>query len=155
VVFLRSGGQTSTSITQTQTELQMTTVTADKVLHYTQTLCEVLRTNYQSYRIDSHRKYIEKGENVEWHEEQIDKLCLGEGVPEFSINTLRKYHKIIMKDYNQSHVHLFVDKETGDVYKPASFKSPAKGVRYNLIDDTSREEMYKRADFAGSYLYAR
>jgi len=133
----------------------MTTATADKVLQYTQTLCEVLRTNYQSYRIDSHRKYIDKGENVEWHQEQIDKLCEGQGVPEFSINTLRKYHKIIMKDYNQSHVHLFVDKETGDVYKPASFKAPAKGVRYNLLDDTSREEMYKRADFAGSYLYAR
>ena len=133
----------------------MTTVTADKVIQYTQTLCEVLRTNYQSYRIDSHRKYIDKGENVEWHQEQIDKLCEGQGVPEFSINTLRKYHKIIMKDYNQSHVHLFVDKETGDVYKPASFKAPAKGVRYNLIDDTSREEMYKRADWAGSYLYAR
>jgi hypothetical protein len=133
----------------------MTTVTADKVIQYTQTLCEVLRTNYQSYRIDSHRKYIEKGENVEWHEEQIDKLCEGENVPEFNINTLRKYHKIIMKDYNQSHVHLFVDKETGDVYKAASWKAPAKGIRYNLLDDTSREEMYKRADFAGSYLYAR
>ena len=133
----------------------MTTATADKVLQYTQTLCEVLRTNYQSYRIDSHRKYIEKGENVEWHQEQIDKLCEGENVPEFSINTLRKYHKIIMKDYNQSHVHLFVDKETADVYKPASFKAPAKGVRYNLLDDKSREEMYQRADWAGSYLYAR
>ena len=130
-------------------------MTTDKVLQYTQTLCEVLRTNYQSYRIDSHRKYIDKGENVEWHQEQIDKLCEGQGVPEFSINTLRKYHKIIMKDYNQSHVHLFVDKETGDVYKPASFKAPAKGVRYNLLDDTSREEMYQRADWAGSYLYAR
>ena len=133
----------------------MTTVTADKVIQYTQTLCEVLRTNYQSYRIELHRQYIEKGESVEYHKEQIDKLCEGENVPEFSINTLRKYHKIIMKDYNQSHVHLFVDKETGDVYKPASFKAPAKGVRYNLIDDTSREEMYKRADWSGAYLYAR
>jgi hypothetical protein len=133
----------------------MTTVTADKVIQYTQTLCEVLRTNYQSYRIDSHRKYIEKGESVEYHKEQIDKLCEGEDVPEFYINTLRKYHKIIMKDYNQNHVHLFVDKETGDVYKAASWKAPAKGIRYNLLDDTSREEMYKRADFAGSYLYAR
>ena len=145
--------KTSTSTHQTQTEFQMTTATADKVLQYTQTLCEVLRTNYQSYRIELHRQYIEKGESVEYHKEQIDKLCEGENVPEFSINTLRKYHKIIMKDYNQSHVHLFVDKETGDVYKAASFKAPAKGVRYNLLDDKSREEMYQRADWAGSYLY--
>jgi len=133
----------------------MTTAIADKVIQYTQTLCEVLRTNYQSYRIELHRQYIEKGESVEYHKEQIDKLCEGENVPEFYINTLRKYHKIIMKDYNQNHAHLFVDKETGDVYKAASFKAPAKGIRYNLLDDTSREEMYKRADFAGSYLYAR
>ena len=133
----------------------MTTVTADKVIQYTQTLCEVLRTNFQSYRIELHRQYIEKGESVEYHKEQIDKLCEGEDVPEFSINTLRKYHKIIMKDYNQSHVHLFVDKVTGDVYKAASFKAPAKGIRYNLLDDTSRQEMYQRADWAGSYLYAR
>jgi len=133
----------------------MTTAIADKVIQYTQTLCEVLRTNYQSYRIELHRQYIEKGESVEYHKEQIDKLCEGEDVPEFYINTLRKYHKIIMKDCNQNHVHLFVDKETGDVYKAASFKSPAKGIRYNLLDDTSREEMYKRADWAGSYLYAR
>jgi hypothetical protein len=131
------------------------TESTNEVLHYTQTLCEVLRTNYQSYRIELHRQYIEKGESVEYHKEQIDKLCEGEDVPEFYINTLRKYHKIIMKDYNQSHVHLFVDKETGDVYKAASFKAPAKGIRYNLLDDTSREEMYKRADWAGSYLYAR
>jgi hypothetical protein len=65
-------------------------VTADKVIQYTQTLCEVLRTNYQSYRIELHRQYIEKGESVEYHKEQIDKLCEGENVPEFSINTLRK-----------------------------------------------------------------
>jgi hypothetical protein len=131
------------------------TDTTNKVLQYTQTLCEVLRTNNQSYRIELHRQYIEKGESVEYHKEQIDKLCEGENVPEFYINTLRKYHKIIMKDYNQSHVHLFVDKVTGDVYKAASWKAPAKGIRYNLLDDTSREEMYKRADWAGSYLYAR
>jgi hypothetical protein len=42
---------------------------------------------------------------------------------------------------------------TGDCYKPASYKAPAKGIRYNLLDATSREEMYKRADWAGSYTY--
>jgi len=32
-------------------------------------------------------------------------------------------------------VDAFVDKNTGDVYKPASWNAPAKGVRYNLFDD--------------------
>ena len=30
-------------------------------------------------------------------------------------------------------VHAFIDKKTGEVYKPASFKAPAKHVRYNLL----------------------
>jgi hypothetical protein len=43
--------------------------------------------------------------------------------------------------------------KTGDCYKPASYKAPAKGIRYNLLDDKSREEMLGRADWCGSYLY--
>jgi hypothetical protein len=54
----------------------------------------------------------------------------------------------------QRSIHAFVDKNTGEVYKSASWKSPAKGVRYNLLDKKSREECYRRADWAGSYLYA-
>jgi hypothetical protein len=50
------------------------TDTTNEVLHYTQVLCEVLRENYRQYSIDSHRYYITKGENVEYHQKQIDKL---------------------------------------------------------------------------------
>ena len=32
-------------------------------------------------------------------------------------------------------VDAFIDKATGDVYKPASWKAPAKGVRFNLFKD--------------------
>jgi len=52
-------------------------------------------------------------------------------------------------------VHAFVDRMTGEVYKSASWKSPAKGVRYNLLIISSREECMMRADWSGSYLYVR
>ena len=52
-------------------------------------------------------------------------------------------------------VHAFVDKKTGEVYKAASYKAPAKIVRYNLLEIASREECFSRADWAGSYLYIR
>jgi len=66
----------------------------------------------------------------------------------------RKYHKIVMETESQSRsVHAFVDKKTGEVYKPASFKSPAKHVRYNLLVIISREDCFARCDWAGSYLY--
>ena len=74
----------------------------------------------------------------------------------FYIESGRKYHKIVMETESQSKsVHAFVDKKTGEVYKPASYKAPAKIVRYNLLMIESREECFARADWAGGYLYVR
>lgn len=68
----------------------------------------------------------------------------------------RKYHKIHMCiNGKRDSIHAFIDKKTGDVYKPASVKAPAKGVRYNLLSIPSREECFARADWAGGYLYLR
>ena len=72
----------------------------------------------------------------------------------FYIESGRKYHKLIMETGGNSRsVHAFVDKKTGEVYKPASFKAPAKIVRYNLLSIESREKCFERADWAGGYLY--
>ena len=81
-------------------------------------------------------------------------------VYKFVIETGRKYHKIIMEVPNHNRpasrsVHAFVDKKTGEVYKAASFKAPAKGVRYNLLLIKDREWLLENADWAGGYLYQR
>ena len=72
----------------------------------------------------------------------------------FEIQTGRKYHKIIDHPEHGG-VHAFVDKNTGEVYKPASWKSPAKHVRYDLRIISDRERCFENADWAGSYLYLR
>ena len=72
----------------------------------------------------------------------------------FYIESGRKYHKIVMETNGQSRsVHAFVDKKTGEVYKPASFKAPAKHVRFNLCIISDREWLLANADWAGGYLY--
>ena len=72
----------------------------------------------------------------------------------FYIESGRKYHKLIMETGGGSRsVHAFVDKKTGDLYKPASFKAPAKHVRFNLCIMSDREWLFENADWAGSYLY--
>ena len=74
----------------------------------------------------------------------------------FYIESGRKYHKIIMETGAGSRsVHAFVDKKTGEVYKPASFKAPAKIVRFNLCLIKDREWLLENADWAGSYLYMK
>ena len=72
----------------------------------------------------------------------------------FYIESGRKYHKLIMETGAGSRsVHAFIDKKTGDVYKPASFKAPAKHVRYDLCLMEQREWLFENADWAGGYLY--
>ena len=77
-------------------------------------------------------------------------------VYKFYIEEGRKYHKIIMEtDSGSRSVHAFVDKKSGDVYKAASFKAPAKGIRFNLCIMSDREWLLENADWAGGYLYKR
>ena len=102
------------------------------VRKYTLMLCDALLDNFKgknNRRSDDYKFYIESG---------------------------RKYHKIIMETGGGSRsVHAFVDKKTGEVYKAASFKSPAKGVRFNLCIISDREWLLENADWAGGYLYMK
>ena len=66
----------------------------------------------------------------------------------------RKYHKVMQcVDGQTESVHAFIDKKTGEVYKPASVKAPAKGVRFNLLIIEEREFVLENCDWAGGYLY--
>ena len=48
-----------------------------------------------------------------------------------------------------------VDKKTGEVYKAAGWKKPAKYVRFDMRDETQRARLYNICDWAGGYLYMR
>jgi hypothetical protein len=70
----------------------------------------------------------------------------------YSITEGKKYYKL-MEDGGG--VHAFIDKATGGLYKPASFRAPAKYVRYQLFDDVSFQDCLSRADCHGGYLYIK
>ena len=102
------------------------------VRKYTLMLCDALLDNFKgknNRRSDDYKFYIESG---------------------------RKYHKIIMETGAGSRsVHAFDDKKPGEVYKAASFKAPAKGIRFNLCIISDREWLLANADWAGGYLYMK
>ena len=62
--------------------------------------------------------------------------------------------KTIVKDERGS-IHCFVEKTTGDIFKPAGYKSPyLKGnncVRGNIYDSST----FEKTDMHGGWLYAR
>lgn len=120
-------------------------------------LIDALKENYKQYAIRGHLHYINNGEtNVDYRKQCIAKLENGEFPIDFEIETKTKYYKIVLIDGGGSKsVHAFIDKKTGEVYKPASVNAPAKGVRYNLLLISDREWLYKHADWAGGHLYKR
>ena len=112
-----------------------------RIREYTLMLCDALEMNFK---------------------QRNHGVVAGREAPEykFVIESGRKYHKIIMVIPNHNRpasrsVHAFVDMKTGDVYKAASFKAPAKGVRFNLCIISDREWLLENADWAGGYLYKR
>lgn len=139
---------------------------ATAVLTHTHALCQALRQNYIDYSIKSHNNSIfhaDAGDShsVNYHKTCIQELKDGECNYDFIIESGRKYHKIIMViDNGQGRspsrsVHAFVDKKTGSVLKSASWKAPAKGERYNLLNTEQREWLLQNASWCGGYLYAK
>ena len=137
-----------------QVEAQQTI--AENVLKNTLLLIEALKDNYREYSIRGHQKFVNDADTQEYHQQKIDELKNGISPIDYQVETGKKYHKVIFVDGGGGRsVHCFVDKQTGEVYKSASWKSPAKGVRYDLRLIKDREYLLENADWSGGYLYAK
>ena len=144
----------------------------DHVIKY----CETLEENFKQYTIRSYKRNIENPTSAtegykSYYEEQLQKIEDGtENLYKFVFKTGKKFHKVYFLEYKEKcdyynrpagysagSVHCFIDKQTGEVYKPASWKAPAKHVRYDLRIISHREFLHnsKNVDWAGGHLYMR
>ena len=145
----------------------------DHVIKY----CETLEENFKQYTIRSYKRNIESPTsatvgNKSYYEEQLQKIENGtyKDLYKFTFKTGKKFHKVYFLQYEEASeyynrpagyragsVHAFIDKQTGEVYKPASWKAPAKHVRYDLRFIREREFLLnpKNCDWAGGHLYMR
>lgn len=53
----------------------------------------------------------------------------------------RRYKKVVTDDGNQRWVHSFVEIETGYIFKPASWKAPAKHARGSIFVNEGRDAL--------------
>ena len=124
-----------------------------KIREYCLMLCEALEQDFVKDSLRRADFFLHN--DPEYRAKRIEDIKAGKDMYKFSIESGRKYHKIVMETEQQSKsVHCFVDKKTGEVYKAASYKAPAKnGVRYNLLIINEREDILENCDWAGGYLY--
>ena len=127
---------------------------AQAILGHTFALCQALEQDFVKESIRRQEFFMASAVDREYHEQKIADLKNGIGAYRFTVDTGRKYHKVMMTtDGNSRSVHCFIDKKTGEVYKAASIKAPAKGVRFDLRVIKEREFVLENCDWAGGYLY--
>ena len=144
----------------------------DHVIKY----CETLEENFKQYTIRSYKRNIESPTsatvgNKSYYEERLEEIENGTAnLYKFDYQVGKKYIKVFNLQYQEScdyynrpagyragSVTAFIDKNTGEVYKPASWKAPAKHVRFDLRLIQDREFLFNpnNIDWAGGHLYMR
>ena len=138
----------------------------DRVAGWVQTYADTITKNYRDYHIRTLKGNL-SGNYPEYAREQLDEIENGTAkLMYFKIKTGKKFYKIVQmnfdtfqnrNEYREGSVHAFVNKQTGQVYKPASWQAPAKHVRFDLRIIKEREFLFNsnNTDWAGGYLYLR
>ena len=136
---------------------------------YTQHYCKAITENYRLYHIRTLQGNL-SGNYPEYAQQQLDEIKNGTAnLMKFEIREGKKYYKIVQMEfetweksqfygqYREGSVHAFVDKNTGNVYKPASWRSPAKHVRFTFQKPEDIRFLLepRNVDWAGGYLYMR
>ena len=137
-----------------------------RVAGWVQTYADTITKNYRDYHIHTLKGNL-SGNYPEYAREQLDAIENGTAnLYWYKIKTGKKFYKIVQmefdtfqnrNEYREGSVHAFVDKKTGQVFKPASWQAPAKHVRFDLRIIKEREFLFNsnNTGWAGGYLYLR
>ena len=136
---------------------------------YVNDYADAITENYRRYHLRTLNGNLH-GNYPEYAREQLDAIENGTAnLMWFKVYSGKRYYKIVQQEfetwekskyygqYRDSSVHSFVDKETGDVYKPASWSAPAKHIRFSFqnVDHLKFLLNPDNVDWAGGYLYIR
>ena len=137
---------------------------------YVNDYADAITENYRRYHIKTLTRNLTESRYPDYAQEQLDAIENGTAnLMKFKVYTGKRYYKIVQQEfetweksryygqYRDSSVHCFVDKETGDVYKPASWSAPAKHIRFTFqnVDHLKFLLNPDNVDWAGGYLYLR
>ena len=146
-----------------------TKVTSESVKQLVNHYAEAITENYRRYHINTLNGNLH-GNYPEYAKEQLAEIENGTAnLMKFKVYSGKKYYKIVQQEfetweksrnygkYADGSVHCFVDKETGDVYKAASWKSPAKHIRFSFQNEADLRFLLNpdNVTWAGGYLYIR
>ena len=132
---------------------------------YVDEYCKALDENFKQDTIRSLEHNLQRDPECEYSARKLISIQVKEAkLDKFRYYEGKKYYKVVREEYDETNdrwrnttVHAFVDRKTGEVYKPASWKAPAKHVRVNFCN---KKDLLFLTDprcvgWAGGYLYMR
>ena len=140
-----------------------------RVAEWTQTYADTITENYRQYHLETLNGNL-SGNYPEYAKQQLDEIKNGTAnLMWFKVYSGKKYYKIVQQQfetwegskyygqYRDASVHAFVDKKTGQIYKPAGWAKPAKHVRFDMRIISERNFVHNpnNTGWAGGYLYLR
>ena len=149
----------------------MTTLTIEqsletRVAEWTQTYADTITENYRQYHLETLNGNL-SGNYPEYAKQQLDEIKNGTAnLMWFKVYSGKKYYKIVQQQfetwegskyygqYRDASVHAFVDKKTGQIYKPAGWAKPAKHVRFDMRIISERNFVHNpnNTGWSGGYL---
>ena len=108
---------------------------------YVDEYCKALDENFKQDTIRSLEHNLQRDPECTYSANQLVEIMQGKAkLDKFRYYEGKKYYKVVREEYDETNdrwrdttVHAFVDRKTGEVYKPASWKAPAtKHVRYSF-----------------------
>ena len=136
---------------------------------YVEDYAKAITENYRRYHLNTLNGNLH-GNYPEYAREQLDAIENGTAnLMKFKVYSGKRYYKIVQQEfetwerskyygqYRDGSVHCFVDKETGDVFKAASWSAPAKHIRFTFLNVDHLKFLLNpdNVDWAGGYLYIR
>ena len=140
-----------------------------RVAEWTQTYADAITENYRQYHIQTLQGNL-SGNYPEYAKERLEEVKNGTAnLMWFKVYSGKRYYKIVQQEfetwegskyygqYRDASVHAFVDKKTGQIYKPAGWAKPAKHVRFDMRIISERNFVHNpdNTGWAGGYLYLR
>ena len=135
---------------------------------YVDDYCKALNENYKQDTIRSLEHNLKRDPDCTYSANQLVKIMQGKAnLDRFRYSEGKKYYKVTREEYDEktgywrdTTVHAFVGltkENLGDVFKPASWKAPAKHVRFSFCN---KKDLLFLTDprcvgWAGGYLYLR
>ena len=140
-----------------------------RVADWTQTYADTITENYRQYHLETLNGNL-SGNYPEYAKQQLDEIKNGTAnLMWFKVYSGKRYWKIVQQQfetwegskyygqYRDASVHAFVDKKTGQIFKPAGWSKPAKHVRFDMRIISERNFVHNpnNTGWSGGYLYLR